>query len=82
MDRTWGAQEIKSELWGGLRGPWLDSLSSKNSKTISKTNSDTLRPFGWRRMTESGSELAESVLEVHCIPSEAPEERSDEGNHS
>ena len=33
-------------------------------------------------MTESGSELAESVLELHFIPSEAPEERSDEGNHT
>ena len=55
--------EIKA--WpGGMRGPWLDSLSSKNSKTISKTNLDTLRPFGWRRMTESGLERSGKRLRV------------------
>ena len=46
LDRTWGAQEIKSELWGGLRGAWLDSLSSKNSKKISITIQTRSDPSG------------------------------------
>ncbi len=44
------AQEINSTGGCGMRGAWLDSFDSKNSKTISKTNLDTLRPFGWRRI--------------------------------
>ena len=50
MDRTWGAQEIKSELWGGLRGAWLDSFEFEEFEEDFEIRLDTLRPFGWRRI--------------------------------
>ena len=47
-----------------MRGAWLDSLSSKNSKDYFDFHLDTLRPFGWRRMTESGLERSGKRLRV------------------
>ena len=42
------AQEIMSELGGGMRGAWLDSFEFKEFEELFENYPDTLRPFGWR----------------------------------
>ena len=42
--------EISWDRLADCAGPGWTLLNSKNSKNFSKTNPDTLRPFGWRRI--------------------------------
>ena len=45
-------------------GPWLDSFEFKEIEEFFEIRLDTLRPFGWRRMTESGLERSGKRLRV------------------
>ena len=53
-------QEMGFQLRCGMRGAWQDSFEFKEFEYFFENYSDTLRPFGWRRMTESGSEFTQS----------------------
>ena len=51
-----------------MRGAWLDSLSSKNSKDNFENYLDTLRPFGWRRIAfPFGGSPPPARLFLHAI---------------
>ena len=48
------------QLRCGMRGAWQDFFEFKEFEDFFENYSDTLRPFEWRRMTESGSEFTQS----------------------